>query len=332
MPDHPTLEIGYHCSHEQFAPSRLLDLARRADAAGFTIGHSSDHLHPWSAEQGESGFAWSFLGAALAATRLTFGVVNAPGQRYHPAIIAQAAATLAEMFPDRFWIAIGTGQRVNESVTGGRWPAKDERNARLRECADVMRALWAGETVTHRGLVTVENARVWSRPARPPLLVAAAVTAPTARWAAGWADALITVSRPHDELREVVDAWREGGGADKPMFLKSQVSYAASDDEARRGAHEQWRNNIFPSNVLTELRTVEEFDGAGEFVRPDQLDPFVRISADPARHAEWIAGDAALGFSRIVLHNVNREQERFVDDFGARVLPELATARVGDRA
>ena len=331
VPDRQILEIGCHCSHEQFAPSRLLDLARRADAAGFAIGHSSDHLHPWSEAQGQSGFAWSWLGAALATTRLKFGVVNAPGQRYHPAIVAQAAATLAEMFPDRFWIAVGTGQRVNESVTGGHWPPKGERNARLRECVDIIRALWAGETVTHRGLVTVENARVWSRPARPPLLVGAAVTAATARWVAGWADALITVSRPHGELREVVDAWREGGGADKPMFLKAQISYAATDAEARAGAHEQWRNNVFPSDVLTELRTVAEFDGAGAFVRPDQLDVGVRISADTARHAEWVAADAALGFSRIVLHNVNREQERFVDDFGARVLPQLADAPVGAR-
>jgi probable non-F420 flavinoid oxidoreductase len=332
LPDHPTLEIGCHCSHEQFAPSRLLDLARRADAAGFRHALSSDHLHPWSAQQGESGFAWSFLGAALAATRLTFGVVNAPGQRYHPAIVAQAAATLAEMFPDRFWIAVGSGQRVNETVTGERWPAKAERNQRLRECADVMRALWAGETVTHRGLVTVEEARVWSRPARPPLLVAAAITAETARWAAGWADALITVSRPHAELRPVVDAWRDGGGDGKPMFLKAQISYAASDDLARAGAHEQWRNNVFASRVLTELRTVAQFDDVGRFVQPDQLDDGVRISADPARHAEWIAADAALGFSRIVLHNVNREQERFVDDFGARVLPQLADVRVGGGA
>ena len=327
----PAGRIGFHCSHEQFPPSQLLALARRAERAGFTAALSSDHIHPWSERQGESGFAWSFLGAAMAATSLSFGVVNAPGQRYHPAIIAQAAATLAEMFPERFFLCIGSGQNVNESVTGERWPAKDERNARLRECADVIRALWAGETVTHRGHVVVENARVWSRPARPPLLVGAAVTAETAEWVAGWADALITVHRPRAELQEVVDAWRRGGGERKPMFLKVQLSYADTDDAARAGAHDQWRTNVFPSPVLTELRSVRQFDDAGTLVSAEQLDDFVRISADPARHVEWLRGDLEQGFSQLYLHNVNRGQERFVDDFGERVLPQLADL-VGDGA
>jgi probable non-F420 flavinoid oxidoreductase len=321
------VQIGYHCSHEQFPPSQLLALARRAEAAGFTAALSSDHLQPWSARQGESGFAWSFLGAALAATSLSFGVVNAPGQRYHPAIIAQAAATLAEMFPDRFFLCIGSGQRVNEAVTGQAWPTRAARNARLRECADVLRALWAGETVTHHGHVVVEEARVWSRPARPPLLVAAAVTAETARWAAGWADALITVHRPRAALQGVVDAWREGGGEAKPMFLKVQLSYAATEAAARDGAHDQWRTNVFSNRVLTELRTVGEFDDAGEFVSSDAVAEMVRVSADPARHAAWVREDVEQGFARVFLHNVNREQERFVDDFGAHVLPALADLR-----
>jgi probable non-F420 flavinoid oxidoreductase len=332
VPDSAAARFGYHCSHEQFPPSRLLALARRAEAAGFTEALSSDHLHPWSERQGESGFAWSFLGAALATTSLGFGVVNAPGQRYHPAVIAQAAATLAEMFPDRFFVAVGSGQHVNESVTGGAWPAKDVRNARLRECADVMRALWAGETVTHRGHVVVENARVWSRPQRPPLLVAAAVTAETAEWAAGWADALITVQRPPGEQQQVVDAWRRGGGEGKPMFLKVQLSYAATDEAARAGAHDQWRTNVAPNRVLTELRTVADFDALGTLVSPDDVAGMVRTSADPARHAEWLRADVAQGFSRLFLHNVNREQERFVDDFGAHVLPALADARVAASA
>src|SRR5688500_5966945 len=250
--------IGYHASHEQYSPRTLLGLAQEAERAGFGAVMSSDHLMPWTEEQGQSGHAWSWLGAALQATSCRAGLITVPGYRYHPAVVAQAAATLAEMFPRRFWIAVGSGERLNEHVTGEAWPLKAERNARLRECVDVMRALWAGETVTHHGRVTVENARVWSRPARPPLLVGAAVTAPTAEWAAGWADALITVSRPPDELRTVVDAWRRGGGEGKPMFLKVQLSYAATDEAARAGAHEQWRNNVFPNDTLTTLRTVKE--------------------------------------------------------------------------
>ena len=109
--------IGYHCSHEQFSPSELLSLVSLAQRAGFRAAMCSDHFNPWSERQGQSGFAWSWLGAAMHACPLPFGVVNAPGQRYHPAIVAQAAATLAEMFPDRFWIALGSGQLLNEHIT-----------------------------------------------------------------------------------------------------------------------------------------------------------------------------------------------------------------------
>src|SRR3712207_584894 len=140
----------------------------------------SDRFHPWTERQGESGFAWSWLGAAMQAPALPFGVVCAPGQRYHPAVVAQAAATLAEMFPGRFWLAVGSGQALNEHITGGAWPPKAERNARLEECVEVIRALWAGETVSRRGRwVRVEAARLYTRPETPPLLFGAAVSEAT---------------------------------------------------------------------------------------------------------------------------------------------------------
>ncbi|HEX6419188.1 MAG TPA: LLM class flavin-dependent oxidoreductase, partial [Acidimicrobiales bacterium] len=123
--------IGYHASHEQHPPSRLVADARHAEAAGFGAISSSDHFSPWSERQGESGFAWSWLGAAMQLTQVPFGVVNAPGQRYHPAIIAQAIATLGEMFPGRLWVAMGSGEASNEHITGERWPDKPTRNARL---------------------------------------------------------------------------------------------------------------------------------------------------------------------------------------------------------
>ena len=124
----------------------------------------SDHFAPWTTAQGHSGFAWSWLGAALEATGLPLGCVTAPGQRYHPTILAQAAATLAELYPGRFWVALGSGEAPNEHVTGTGWPPKRDRDARLLECVQVLRALLAGETVSHRGLVTVDRARLWSRP------------------------------------------------------------------------------------------------------------------------------------------------------------------------
>jgi coenzyme F420-dependent glucose-6-phosphate dehydrogenase len=315
--------IGFHASHEQFRPSELLDYVRLAEAAGFGAAMCSDHFHPWSDSQGQSGFAWSWLGAALQATGLSFGLVNAPGQRYHPAIIAQAAATLAELFPDRFWVALGSGQALNEHITGERWPAKSERNARLREAVAVIRALWAGETISHRGSFTVEDARLYTLPASPPLIVGAAITPETAEWVGGWADALITVSRPPDQLREVVERFRAGGGAGKPMFLKAQHSFDRSEPAARQGAFEQWRMNILPSAVLAELRLPAQFDQAARPVQPSDLDESIRISADPRRHLEWLRGDLELGFERIYVHNVNRNQRGFIEAFGEQVLPAL---------
>jgi probable non-F420 flavinoid oxidoreductase len=323
--------IGYHVSHEQFKPSVLLEYVQLAEQAGFQGALSSDHFHPWSNRQGESGFAWSWLGAALQATNLTFGVVNAPGQRYHPAIIAQAAATLAEMFPERFWISVGSGQALNELITGERWPTKADRNARLKEAVNVIRALWDGERVTHKGLVTVEEAKLYTRPAVKPLLLAAAVTPETAEWAGSWADGLITISKLPSELQETVNAFRRGGGTGKPMYLKVQLSYARDENEARQGAHDQWRGNIFQNNLLTDLRLPEQFDAAAEFVNPNELDNFVRISSSLSQHTQWLQEYIDLGFDHLYLHNVNLNQVPFIEDFGAEVLPVLKSARKSKR-
>jgi coenzyme F420-dependent glucose-6-phosphate dehydrogenase len=315
--------IGFHASHEQFPPDRLLRLVQAAEAAGFDAAMCSDHWAPFSEEQGESGFAWSWLGAALQATRFPVGVVNAPGQRYHPAIIAQAAATLAVMFPDRFWLAVGSGQRLNEHITGEAWPAKADRNERLREAADVMRRLWAGETVSHAGHITLSEACLWTRPERPPLLVGAAVTPETAAWVAGWADALITVSQPDRQLDVVVEAFRANGGDAKPMYLQAHLAYAPTEAEARAAAFAQWRQNTLSNSVMTELAHPSQISDAAAHVTPNGLDAAVRISADLGRHAEWIHGDLARGFEAVYLHEVGPEQERFVETFGREVLPQL---------
>ncbi len=319
-------KFGYHASHEQFKPSVLLQYVQAAEQAGFTSALSSDHFHPWSDRQGESGYAWSWLGAAMQATNLPFGVVCAPGQRYHPAIIAQAAATLVEMFSNRFWVALGSGQAMNEQITGEGWPAKHDRNARLKECVDVMRALWAGETVTHYGLVCVEEAKLYTRPQIPPLIIGAAITPQTAEWVGSWADGLITISHPYEKLKQVVEAFRRGGGEAKPMYLKVQLSYAQDEATALQGAYEQWRTNIFPSVLLADLRHPQQFDAAAEFVKPQDMYEFVRISSEVGQHIKWLQKYIELGFSELYLHNVNREQQRFIEVFGEKVLPALVKA------
>jgi coenzyme F420-dependent glucose-6-phosphate dehydrogenase len=315
--------IGYHASHEQYRPGTLLAYVQRAEQAGFETAMCSDHFHPWNEEQGQSGFAWSWLGSALQATALTVGTVCAPGQRYHPAVIAQAAATLAEMYPDRFWVALGSGQALNEHITGDRWPSKPERNERLLESVQIMRALWRGETVDHRGHVVVEGAKLYTRPLTPPMIVGAAITPGTAAWAATWADALITIAQPLEKLEPVVTAWREGGGDAKPMLLQTQLSYAPTEDEALAAAHTQWRTNIFDSPVLADLRMPDDLAAAARFVEPDDLAASIIVSADLAEHVDRLQALVELGFDEILLHNVHRDQESFIGDFAERVLPAL---------
>jgi probable non-F420 flavinoid oxidoreductase len=314
---------GFHASHEQIPPSALLDAVRSAEQAGFSAAMCSDHFAPWTPDQGESGFAWSWLGAALATTSLPFGVVTAPGQRYHPAVHAQAMATLAEMFPGRFWAALGSGQALNEHVTGDRWPSKGEREARLRECVDVFRALFAGEEVSVDGHVRVDRARLWTLPAEPPALLGAAVTPATARWVAGWADGMITVNQPFDTLREVVSAYRDAGG-DGPARLQVHVSWDRDGDTALRLAHEQWRATILGSPVGWELALPEEFAELGSFIGSDQIHPHVLVSDDLSRHVAWLQELAGIGFEEIYVHHVGQEQSEFLAVFGAEVLPQLA--------
>jgi coenzyme F420-dependent glucose-6-phosphate dehydrogenase len=315
--------LGYHASHEQFRPGELLSYAMMAESAGFKAINCSDHFHPWSKRQGQSGFSFAWLGAALQCTTLPCGVVCAPGQRYHPAIVAQAIATLADMFPERFWIALGSGEALNENITGEKWPSKKVRNARLLECVEIIRRLLNGETVSSHRLVQVENATLYTRPEKLPMIFGAAVTHETAAWVGEWADGLITISKPIDKLRETVEAFRSGGGKNKPMFLKVQLSYARTYDDAVAGAYDQWRTNIFSGKVLGELSTVEQFDALGELVQVDQMNDMINISSDLSWHAKTIRDYLDLGFDRIFLHNVNRQQTEFIKDFGNEVLPLL---------
>ncbi len=316
--------VGYHASHEQHTPSALLADVRAAAEAGFGAISSSDHLSPWSSAQGESGFAWSWLGAAMETVRLPFGVVNAPGQRYHPAIIAQAIATLTEMYPGRLWVALGSGEASNEHVTGERWPRKAERNARLGECVEVIRALLCGEEVSVDGRVRVDRARLWTLPAAPPPLFGAALSELTAAWCGGWADGLLTVHAAPERLQRVIDAFRAGGGLGKPVRVQVKVAWADTESEALAGAHEQWRTNVLDPVLMADLETVDQFEAAAAHVRPDDVRSSVLISSDPKQHAAWLHEMLDLGVDEVYIHQVPREQRRFIEVFGAEVLPEVA--------
>ncbi|WP_448073750.1 TIGR03885 family FMN-dependent LLM class oxidoreductase [Georgenia yuyongxinii] len=313
---------GFHASHEQIPPSRLLADVQAAEHAGFAMAMCSDHFAPWSARQGHSGFTWSWLGAALATTSLRLGCVNAPGQRYHPAIVAQAAATLGEMFPGRFWVALGSGQAMNEHITGDRWPTKETRLRRLEESVDVIRRLHAGEEVTHDGLVTVDRARLYDRPDEPVPLIAAAISATTAARGARWADGLITINQPLDTLREVVAAYRDHGGRG-PLALQVHLSWAPTQDEAAAIARDQWRSNVFAEPLSLDLPTPEHFDVASKDVTDATVAAAVNISADPARHVAWLQEYAALGFDDIYLHHVGQDQAAWLETAATAVLPAL---------
>lgn len=315
---------GFHCSHEEIGPRAMLDWAKQAEQAGFTAAMCSDHLAPWSERQGESGFAWSWLGSALEATNMSFGVVNAPGQRYHPVIIAQAIATLAQMYPERFWTALGSGEAMNEHITGDRWPSKPERNERLLECVTIIRALLNGEEVSHRGHVTVDRARVWSLPEVQPLLIGTAVTEQTAGWVASWADGLATIAQPEETLKRVIGAYRDAGGTGE-VTVQAHLSVADTYEQALAEAHDQWASNIFSPPVSWDLETPQAFDAAAAFVRPEDVAKSVLVTAEPGPLLDHLAMLERCGADRIYLHNVGTEHGTFLEMMAGEIFPAIGT-------
>ena len=314
--------LGFHASHEQISPRQLLADVQAAEAAGFEMAMCSDHLSPWSERQGHSGYAWSWLGAALATTSLSFGCVSAPGQRYHPAVAAQKIATLGQMFPGRFWVALGSGEASNEHVTGDGWPRKELRTARLEECVDVIRRLLDGEEVSHDGLVTVDRARVWERADPVPLLIAPVVSVQSAARVAAWADGLVTVNQPVEVLRDVIDAYRGAGGRGR-LALQVHLSWAPDEDEALAVAHDQWAANVVGPPLSWDIEMPEAFDTIAKQIPLEAVRGAVRVSADLGRHREWLQEYAALGFDDLYLHHVGKEQGGYIKAFGEHVLPAL---------
>lgn len=309
-------QIAYHASHEQFRPSHLVNLAILAEQCGFDAIHSSDHFYPWSVRQGQSGFTFSWIGAAMQATSVPFSMICTPGQRYHPAIAAQAIATLCEMFPGRYNVELGSGEALNEKITGEPWPQKDIRNERLKECAMIIRKLLAGEEVTYEGHVKIKAARLYTRPEKLPLLYCAAITEKTSKWAGEWADGLVTVSGSLDEMRKKVDAFRKVGGAEKPVAVKYSFSYHPDREAAIDGAFDQWRTNVLSSDKLADFALPEQFDKEAESIKRSDIADLVPIHTNLQEMMNEVEEITSLGVNQVVLHNVNLEQELFVHDYG----------------
>lgn len=319
------MQIGYHASHEQFPPAELLDLARSAERHGFEALLSSDHFAPWT-RHGESGHSWTWLGAAAVVTDLPLGVVSAPGQRQHPAVVAQAIATVAALAPGRFSPALGSGEAVNEHITGDPWPTKKERKVRLTECADIIRRLLDGQMVDHRGTVRVDRARLYSLPPAPPPLFAAALTPASAAEVAAWSDGLITVNAPWDRMRAVIEAYREAGGEGRPVHVQTHVSWAPDEQAARDQAVDQWSMSSLAPERSQDLELPADFDAATSGTTVGDVEDAVVISADLSRHVDWLCECASLGVDRVYLHQVGLDQSAFVSAFGEGVLPLVRTS------
>lgn len=313
--------ISYHASHEQFAPSELLLYAKLAEHVGFSACHSSDHFHPWSERQGQSGFSFAWLGALLEATSFPVSLVVSPGQRYHPAIVAQAIGTLAEMYPRRLEVALGSGEAINESITGQPWPNKSQRNQRLKECWAIIKRLLEGETISFDGSVQVKKAKLYTRPQALPKLMCAAYTEESAEWAGEWADGLLTVHADEESLKKVINAFRASGGEGKPIHVQMAFSYARDESVAVMGAYDQWRSNLIGVETMEDCPSVSELDEKGEEVSVEQVRANLVCTSKWEILLEMIERTVHLGASNVILHNVNREQKTFIEDFGVHVLP-----------
>jgi probable non-F420 flavinoid oxidoreductase len=319
------IAIGYHASHEQFAPSELIKYTVLAEAAGFHFVMSADHLNPWSTNQGHSGFAWSWLGSALQATKqIKFGSIAIPcGWRYHPVIVAQAAATLAQMHPGRFeWIAVGSGEALNEKVVSPDWPEKRERNERLKEGIEIIRRLWNNEEVTKvDGYHYTNSARIWSLPLIPPVVLGAAIGPQTAAYLADIVDGLVTVYQPEAVLKEMIRPFRAGNNGSKKLYVQIHISWHVDEEQARRNAFDQWRSNLVPPVLGENLASPESFRKIGDRLSIDSLEGQVFTGSSPGYFIELIDGCFRLGFDGVVVHNTGRNQEAFLHFFGEKVLP-----------
>jgi coenzyme F420-dependent glucose-6-phosphate dehydrogenase len=316
------MELGYGFSSEEHAPADLVRHAVAAEEAGFGFGLISDHIHPWIDAQGHSPFVWSVIGAIGQATeRFRIGTgVTCPLIRIHPAIIAHAAATSACLMPGRFFLGIGTGENLNEHVTGAKWPARDERVEMLEEAVEVLRLLWRGDYQTHRGKhYTVEGLRIFDLPDDPIELAIAAMKPRAAELAGKIGDALINVA-PKDDIIENFD---EAGGKGKPKYGQVTVCYAPSKEEARKTAFSLWPNALVEGSASQELPLPTDFEQLVEGRKPEELDDTLVLGSDLDEFVEKIMRYGKAGYTHVYIHQIGPDQEGFLKFAKSELLPRL---------
>lgn len=304
------INIGYAFSSEEHQPNDLVEHAVQAEAVGFEYGLISDHFHPWVSEQGHSPFVWTVLGGIARATR-TFRIgtgVTAPIIRIHPAILAQATATVAAMMPGRFFFGVGTGENLNEHILGDRWPPFDIRAAMFEEAIELIRELWQGKVTNHWGdYYTVEDARLYTVPEEPPAIMIAAAGPLAAEIAGRLGDGLIN-TKPD---AEVVQTFQQAGGDNKPRFAQMTVCWAASKEEAVETAFKIWPNSGLASPLNQELRTVRDFEKAISMVTKDKISESVVCGPDPEPYVKQMQEFVKAGYNHIYIHQVGPDQTGF---------------------
>lgn len=322
--------VGYAVMCEQFSPSDLIDYSKAAEDNGWTALMVSDHFHPWVPSQGQSPFAWSLMGALGVATKLRFGTgVTPPGWRYHPAILAQAAATLEAMFPGRFYLGLGAGEALNEHVVGEYWPEPVTRLETLAEGIEVIRKLFTGKVVKHKGThFTLESAKLYTMPKTPPPIYVATSGPINAERTGRTCDGLITVGAADDKLKMLLERFEKGAreaGKDPstmPRILQVHVSWAATDEAAIAQAVKEWPNGgmNFPK---ADIRNPEDFEAMRRLVRPENFKGRVLMSADLDAHREHLQHFIDVGFTELYIHNVGLNQVDFIEAYGKEVIPNL---------
>jgi G6PDH family F420-dependent oxidoreductase len=323
------MRIGYKLATEGFGPKELIRQAVLAEQAGFDFVEMSDHYHPWVEAQGHSAFTWSLLPAiAMRTERIGLATgVTCPSMRYHPAIIAQAAATMAIISDGRFTLGVGAGERLNEHVTGEGFPARRVRHGRFREALEIIRLLWRGGYRSYDGkYIKLEDARVFDLPEELPVIAVAASGPESAKIAAELGDGLFAVEPDGD----LVSSWH-GLGGHGPAYGEMPLAWAEDERSAVRAVLEKNSFALAGWKVMSELPNPVNFEAVTASVTPDQVREAFACGPDPKRHLDVARRFADAGFDHLVAMNAGPDPDGFMDFFARELAAPLRALTPGVR-